>query len=321
MDSFLGQLTDGGHQVNPTTHQTLFAGGFIDGGTGNDLDLDKKIRTLIPGLSVLGTAKPRGLFGSKDSQMLTGRINIGGAYLVCLETAHYIYNSFPAAIPYDCLQAIKEISEASEDLERSRIDSWLNGGTAAITEKHTTYRELVAYWLPLLEEKLKGYTQHLTWRQQTRQDSLKSPELAKHLLPEHQEGQLSLLGGEEKGKKEEKKSQQMIMGDWLLQNGSTLYSRCDAHITNIEEGYIVDALLKFAESPYLGGKGNTGCGLVDFQIYWRQGDRGGQYLTIDSTTQLLSDRAKSSHERYRAYLDEYRSYLAEKSPAIAGFLS
>ena len=60
MDSFLSRINV---SVNPTTHQTLFAGGFIDGGTGNDLDLDRKVRTLLVPMSVLGTAKPRDLFG------------------------------------------------------------------------------------------------------------------------------------------------------------------------------------------------------------------------------------------------------------------
>jgi hypothetical protein len=291
--SFLNKLKEDGCSVNPTTHQTMFAGGFIDGSTGNDLELDKKIRTYLPGMSLLGAAKPTGLFGSKDSQMIPGRINVGGAYLVCLETAEYIYNTLPAAIPYNCLEAVKEIVEAKNKLEKARIDNWLNNLDSVVsTEK---YRNALEKWMPYLENDLKPYTQYLTYRQQTRQDSLKSPELAKH-LEQKVEGQMSLFGTTNKDKKKDKKeakSQQMIMGDWLLQKGSTLLSRWDADITSVEEGFVVNALSEFALAPYLGGKGNSGCGLVSVDVYYRSGQNAGQYLTITENSSTLSDRAKT----------------------------
>jgi hypothetical protein len=289
--SFLNKLKEGGYSVNPTTHQTMFAGGFIDGSTGNDLELDKKIRTYLPGISLLGTAKPTGLFGSKESQMIPGRINVGGAYLVCLETAEYIYNTLPAAIPYNCLEAVKEIVEAKNELEKSRVENWLNNINSVVsTEK---YRNAIEKWMPNLENDLKPYTQYLTYRQQTRQDSLKDSELAKHLEQENQ-GQISLFGASDKKKdKKESKSQQMIMGDWLLQKGSTLLSRWDSDITSVEEGFIVNALSEFALAPYLGGKGNTGCGLVSVDVYYRSGQEAGQYLTITENSSILSDRAKT----------------------------
>ena len=95
IDSFLSQI---GVQVSPTMHHALFCGGAIDGGTGNDLDLDKKIRQLLPCLSVLGTAKPKGLFGVGDAQMVHGRIAVGDAYLACVESAEYIYRQFPSCV-------------------------------------------------------------------------------------------------------------------------------------------------------------------------------------------------------------------------------
>ena len=56
-------LSDLGLFVNPDTHHTMFAGGRIDGSTACDMELDKKIRQLLPWLSVLGAAKPVNVFG------------------------------------------------------------------------------------------------------------------------------------------------------------------------------------------------------------------------------------------------------------------
>jgi hypothetical protein len=42
-----------GLKVNPDTHHTMFAGGRIDGSTASDMELDKKVRQLLPWLSVL----------------------------------------------------------------------------------------------------------------------------------------------------------------------------------------------------------------------------------------------------------------------------
>lgn len=68
------QLRDVG---SAETHHTMFAGGQIDGSTASDMELDKKIRCFMPWLSVLGTAKPIGVFGTKEAQMVAGRINVG----------------------------------------------------------------------------------------------------------------------------------------------------------------------------------------------------------------------------------------------------
>lgn len=306
MDSFLSQL---GLQVEPSVHQLLFAGGFIDGGTGCDLELDKKIRQLLPPLSVLGGAKPKGVFGSKDAQMLDGRIQVGDAMLVCLESAEHLYYNFPPCLPTCVLGGLKQVLEEKEMIENKRIEAWLNNQSVEVETGQ--YNELLAEWLPFFEEKLKPYTQWLTWNQKVRMDSLKASEFSKFILGNNAEGQLSLLGDTKEKKEAKKVTQQMIMGDWLLQQGATLYSRWNANITTIEEGFIADALLKFAESPYIGGKSGTGCGLVSIDIFYRSGKESGRWMQLNKDNQILSEQAGNSYKAYQSYLEDYRSLLSD----------
>jgi hypothetical protein len=331
IDSFLSQI---GVQVSPTMHHALFCGGAIDGGTGNDLDLDKKIRQLLPCLSVLGTAKPKGLFGVGDAQMVHGRIAVGDAYLACVESAEYIYRQFPPALPIDVISALEQIIDGKDLQHSQRVNQWLG-----IDTKVSQYdlKALLAEWMPFLGENLRYYSDWLTYSQKTRRDSLHDPNFAKHLIgatPEPQKmiSQCDLFGivsepetkkgKSEKAKPEKEKSQQMIMGNWLLQTGATLYSYWSANVTRIEEGFIADALLKFAESPYLGGQSGTGCGLCSMQFWFEtaEGDRG-EFMTITPHAQKLSDRASESHARYKKYIEDYKGFLADSKSDIRSLLN
>jgi len=319
IDSFLSQI---GVQVSPTMHHALFCGGAIDGGTGNDLDLDKKIRQLLPCISVLGTAKPKGLFGVSDAQMVHGRIAVGDAYLACVESAEYIYRQFPPALPIDVISALEQIIDGKDLQHSQRVNQWLG-----IDSKVSQYdlKALLDEWLPFLGEKLRYYSDWLTYSQKTRRDSLHDPNFAKHLIgatPQPKIGQGDLFVVAEKKKPEKEKSQQMIMGNWLLQTGATLYSYWSANVTRIEEGFIADALLKFAESPYLGGQSGTGCGLCSMQFWFEtaDGDRG-EFMTITPHAQKLSDRASESHARYKEYLEDYKGFLADSKSDIRSLLN
>ena len=322
IDSFLSQI---GVQVSPTMHHALFCGGAIDGGTGNDLDLDKKIRQLLPCLSVLGTAKPKGLFGVSDAQMVHGRIAVGDAYLACVESAEYIYRQFPPALPLDVISALEQIVDGKDLQHSQRVNQWLG-----IDTKVSQYdlKELLTEWMPFLGEKLRYYSDWLTYNQKTRRDSLHDPNFAKHLIgasPQPKIGQRDLFviaDDAPKKKPEKEKSQQMIMGNWLLQTGATLYSFWSANVTRIEEGFIADALLKFAESPYLGGQSGTGCGLCSMQFWFEtaDGDRG-EFMTITPHAQKLSDRASESHARYKEYIEEYKGFLADSKSDIRNLLN
>lgn len=305
-DSFLSQVS---LEVSPDVHQLLFAGGFIDGSTGCDLELDKKIRQLLPPLSVLGGAKPKGVFGIKDAQMLQGRINIGDGILVCYESAEHIYNNFPACLPTAVLGGLEQILKAKQEIENKRIEYWLNNQDKKV--ETAEYHTLLEEWKPFLEDKLRAYPQWLTWNQKVRMDSLKQPELTKFLEGTKQEGQLSLLGDTAPKKAEKAHTQQMIMGEWLLQQGATLYSRWTANISDIEEGFIADALLNFAKCPYLGGKSNTGCGLVQIDIYYSSGENSGHWMQIKQENQIMSDRSESKYLAYQEYLQQYRELLED----------
>jgi len=334
IDSFLSQI---GVQVSPTMHHALFCGGAIDGGTGNDLDLDKKIRQLLPCLSVLGTAKPKGLFGVSDAQMVHGRIAVGDAYLACVESAEYIYRQFPPALPIDVIAALEQIIDGKDLQHSQRVNQWLG-----IDTKVSQYdlKALLDEWMPFLGEKLRYYSDWLTYSQKTRRDSLHDPNFAKHLIGASSEPLKMLSQGDlfgivsepetkkgksDKAKPEKEKSQQMIMGNWLLQTGATLYSYWSANVTRIEEGFIADALLKFAESPYLGGQSGTGCGLCSMQFWFEAGEgeakERGEFMTITPHTQKLSDRAAESHARYKEYLEEYKGFLADSKSDIRSLLN
>jgi hypothetical protein len=332
IDSFLSQI---GVQVSPTMHHALFCGGAIDGGTGNDLDLDRKIRQLLPCLSVLGTAKPKGLFGVSDAQMVHGRIAVGDAYLACVESAKYLYQMFPPALPIEVIPALEQIIDGKDLQHSQRVNQWLHHGSPSDVNNYDL-KALLAEWMPFLGERLRYYSDWLTYSQKTRRDSLHDPNFAKHLIgatPEPQkmisQGDLFGIVSEEtkkgkgdKAKPEREKSQQMIMGNWLLQTGATLYSYWSANVTRIEEGFIADALLKFAESPYLGGQSGTGCGLCSMQFWFEtaEGDRG-EFMTITPHAQKLSDRASESHARYKEYLEDYKGFLADSKSDIRSLLN
>jgi len=313
-----------GLEVNPDVHHTLFAGGRIDGSTANDMDLDKRIRQLMPWLSVLGTAKPAGVFGAKNAQMVHGRLAVGSAYLVCYESAELVYREFPGILSPDVLPRLQEFLEFKDRLTSNPFEPPTGQAVDA-------YRQAKADHLPYLRKALKTWTEYLTIDQTTRRDSTHDPVLRKYLPGgrELTEGQMSLLGEAKpkKGKAKEdggkEKSDQMIASDRLIMAGSKLYSRWDLHTTTVETGWIVDTLLQFAQSPYIGGKANRGNGLVHLDFWFQRGDEKGHFLSVATGQQQLSQPAQDAHQAYRDYLSVYQEFLSEaqSSDAIRGLLN
>lgn len=295
-----------GLSVNPDVHHTMFAGGRIDGSTGNNMELDKQIRQLMPWLSVLGTAKPSGVFGVKDAQMVPGRLAVGSAYLICYETAAYLWEQCPGVLPSEVVAPIRDILEAKSALS---TDIFTVPNEEAIAEFNIAKQ----YNLPLIRKYLRLSTEHITLDQTTRRDSTHDAELTRFLSNQ------ALLKGDSTGK--EKKSDQMIANDRLIMAGSKLYSRWDFFGTDVEEGFIIDALLKFSESPYLGGKSNRGNGLVGMQFWFDDHTNRGDYLSVSGTPEL-SLRASEKHDRWKEYLSRYQQYLAEaqESKELRGLL-
>jgi hypothetical protein len=298
-----------GLELNPDVHHTLFAGGRIDGSTGSDMELDKRIRQLMPWLSVLGTAKPAKVFGTKDAQMVQGRINVGSAYLVCYESAGYIYEQFPGALPLEAMKGLAQVKAA-----KGAIGS--NPFLPPLQEAIDSFNSTKAQYLPYLRKVLRSWTEHISVDQTTRRDSAQDPNLRKFLSSRD----TPLLSGDSKEKP--KKSDQMIASDRLIMAGSKLYSRWDFFGTAIEEGFIYDALLAFAECPYLGGKGNRGNGLVNLEFWFQSGDDRGHLASFG--TGVTSDRFLEQHQRYQSYLQQYREYLEqarEGAQELRGFLN
>ena len=294
-------LTELGLQVNPDTHHTMFAGGRIDAGTASDMELDKKIRVLMPWLSVLGTAKPAKVFGSKDAQMVAGRINVGSAYLMCYESAEYIYNQVPAILPFNCQRAIDRLIEAKAKLSADPF-------TPTKAEDTDNWNRVKSEYLPVLKKDLKTWTEYLTIDQTTRRDATLDPNLIKFLPTEAQ----AQLKGD--GTTKEKKSDQMIASDRLIMPGAKLYSRWDLNCTQVEQGWIFDTLLKFAQFPYLGGKGNRGNGRVSINFWFSSKDERG--LLWSSESGVESDRFSLAHAKYREYISQYQQFLNEAKTSI-----
>jgi len=306
-------LTELGLTVNPDVHHTMFAGGRIDGSTASNMELDTQIRQLMPWLSVLGTAKPVGVFGSKDAQMVQGRLNVGSAYLVCYESAAYIFSEFPGVLPPDALAGLKAFQSARSALHD---DPFIAPSDAAIS----AYNQAKSEHLPYLRKVLRSWTEYLAIDQTTRRDSTADPNLKAFIA--QQPGQMSLLNGDTKKPEKEKKTDQMIASDRLIMSGSTLYSRWDLHTTEVETGWIVDTLLRFAENPYLGGKGNRGNGLCSMEFWYQAGNERGHFLSLATGQQSLSDRATEAHQAYRSYVDAYQQFLSEakSSQELRGML-
>lgn len=289
-------LTELGLQVNPDTHHTMFAGGRIDAGTASDMELDKKIRVLMPWLSVLGTAKPAKVFGSKDAQMVQGRINVGSAYLMCYESAEYIYNQIPSALPPRVQPIIEQLLQAKNKLSSDPF-------VPTKLEDADFWESSKAKYLPLLQKHLKTWTEYLTIDQTTRRDSTLDPNLLKFLPSEAQ----AQLKGD--GTTKEKKSDQMIASDRLIMPGAKLYSRWDLNCTQVEQGWIFDTLLKFAESPYIGGKGNRGNGRVSLNFWFSSPTERGLLWSSDSG--IESKKFELAHAKYREYINQYQQFLSE----------
>lgn len=303
--------------VNQPTHQTFYSGGYIDGSTGNDLDWEAKARQL-PALSVLGAAVPKGVMEAKNSQMMAGRMAIGDAYLICYESIRYIYEQCPPFVPEDCLEGVAAIVTATCQFQEARFKAWMatqaqkSAALQEMTAARAALTEARQHWIPYLQEQLRSATEWMAYKQKVRVPSTKQSELRRHLTPSPN---AKISGDVEDKKKGKDAARQMISGSWVLQPGAQLYSFWCAQgqgITILEEGALVDALLKFSENPYIGGQSGSGCGLVKLDFWYQSGEESGKWLTIaPGNVQQLSSRAEECHQQYRSVLEQYRDHIAE----------
>jgi hypothetical protein len=314
--------------VNRATHQTLYSGGFIEGSTINDFDAEARIRRLLPGMSLLGGAIPPETLGMPKgkSQMMEGRINIGDAYLVCYESVPYLFDQCPALLPWDAMESIEALMEARKrfiDLRYSHAEG--KTSKAQVNAAFASLKASECEHLDIIRHFCRPASEYWEYRESVRVPSYKQTELARHLT--QSKPILKGDGGDAekagKNKKEQKEAgRQMISGAWVIQRGAQLYSFWSSRgqgVTPLEEGALVNTLLEFSKQPYLGGKGSTGCGLVNVSIRYQADGESGDYLTLSDGAQVLSDRATQCHQRYQEMIQVYQEHIAEiKAGATVG---
>lgn len=309
--SFLDSL---GLSVNQATHQTLYSGGYIEGSTINDFDWECNVRQALPHISLLGGAVPPGVFGMAKgkSQMLEGRINIGDAYLICYETLPYLWQQCPALVPWEAYDAMRALMEARQAFVDWRYQyQYGQCDRTAVDAAYKSLKESERTNLPVLEHFAKPASEYWAYRESVRIPSHKQSELRRHMLAPGR-----TLTGETDDKKKPKKEagRQMISGAWVIAAGAQLYSFWSTRgqgITELEEGCLVNTLLEFSKQPYLGGKGNAGCGLVSLSLRYEAGDESGEYLSLRDGAQTLSPRAEAANQRYQEMVRIYQDHVAE----------
>lgn len=313
MASFLDAL---GIAVNKSTHQTLYSGGYLEGGTINDFDAEERIRKLLPNLSILGGAIPPETLGMPKgkSQMMEGRLNIGDAFLVCFESVPYLYEQCSSLLPWEVMEPVESLMAARKAFVNLRYDYQSKKvSKARVDEGFVALKEVEKAALPVIKHFCKPSSHYWEYRESVRVPSLKQSELNRHLKGEP----VKLIKGdsaseEKKGKKDA--GRQMISGAWTIQRGAKLYALWSSRgqgITSLEEGALVNTLLEFSKLPYLGGKANAGCGLTSVSIRYEADGEGGDYLQLSEGVQVISDRAADAYQRYQDMVARYQEHIAE----------
>ena len=109
-------------------------------------------------------------------------------------------------------------------------------------------------------------------------------------------------------KKKGEASTQMRFSGELLATGVQL--RTYIHLLNDAEmylGVLLSALSEFADSPFIGGQGTRGHGLVDLD-YQLNGEA---FCWIDESGLRLTDRASEILEAYNTHIDQHHDKAVE----------
>lgn len=310
MRSFLERV---GLLVDESHHRSFYAGGTIDGGTGNDMDREERIRRFIPPASVWGWAMQRGSFGGTDAGMMPGRLSVGAGHLLCYENAEYFYKECPGLLSNDVREAIAAILDVKLSLQKEGILRHLRQQPLQSQNEADQLQQMRRQWVPFLQNQMKSYIDLIVLDQKVRFDSIYDPELTPTLIPSDR----VLTDTQKRGrpvKKGEKSTIMMPSTSWLIQPGAQLYSQVRSRhgITEIEEGAIVDAWVEWSRSPFLGGMGNTACGRASLQVFYRtEAGEADLYLEISGNTQQLSARAERVHNLYLQFLQGARDNFAQ----------
>lgn len=125
-------------------------------------------------------------------------------------------------------------------------------------------------------------------------------------------------------KKDGDVSTQMRMTSELIIAGTTLAHEIDlVNVDEVELGAFVSALVRFAETPYIGGQSNKGHGRVDYTskiVNMKTADVQNLVYVKDDLPKL-SDTAQQAKDAYDAHLQQiYNAFLEQKESEIRNLL-
>ena len=110
--------------------------------------------------------------------------------------------------------------------------------------------------------------------------------------------------------------QQMRYTVELLAGGTELYQRIDfVQVTEAELGVFVAAMRRYADAPYIGGKGGTGHGLADIRYDIHMLGEKEHFLTVREGGVSLSQVAERALTVYRDQISELRASIQARTVA------
>lgn len=280
---FLDKLGSGAVvQVPLELFYMLFSGGAIGGAQTVDIDQARRIREMVPHLSVFG--------GGVGNMILPGKICVGEGLPVCRELARII----PAACP------------------GNRVLSWRQMTTeVSYTRKDDAKDDLLRPYLydpstPQLESPQQGQMPLIGdgGQEEPRKAGDKGNKGKK----------ADKTGGTSDKDKEKDRPQQMRYTIEVLCRGAVLWQETTFQdMTEIELGALVAAIAEWSKAPYLGGQARIGMGKVqvdmNLELYGKSPEH---FLSVLDGMCLLSPPAKEAKEKYDEYLRKYAGYLEQK---------
>jgi hypothetical protein len=131
---------------------------------------------------------------------------------------------------------------------------------------------------------------------------------------------INLLSDEERSKKKNELSTQMIMSTELLAAGVTLLHQIDlVNVTDIELGALISGFKLFSMYPYIGGQSNKGHGLVDYFCTAQNMDTNEimDIIKIESNNTKITSFGQEKLDLYDSYLIELKNEIEGGNSSIA----
>lgn len=261
----------------------LFSGGAIGGVQQIDIDQARRIREMVPHLSVFG--------GGVGNMLLPGKINVGEGLPVCREFAHIIPDTCPGNRSLSWKQMTTEVSYTRKDDAKDEI--------------------LRPY---LLDASMPP---QLDAPQQSQMALLEDG--AQEEEPKaDRKGKKT-----DREKEKDRPQQMRYTIEVLCRGAVLWQETTFQDMTDVELGALVAAIAEWSKAPYLGGQARIGMGKVQVDMDWEPwGQEKEHFLSVGDGRCLLYPPAKEAKEKYDEFLRKYAGYLEEKrdmlTRAIAG---